>query len=128
MTLEELRDIKSIIDRDLNSGNREDILSLVEYINERLNNDKEALLEENFVSFISRNLSAEELSNLDVNHIMRSAADIRGIYPYDFRVKDFLGINLEELVGIIGKEKLDIILHIFQENNLYNNLNAKRTR
>ena len=51
MTLEELRDIKSIIDRDLNSGNREDILSLVEYINERLNNDKEALLEENFVSF-----------------------------------------------------------------------------
>ena len=128
MTLEELRDIKSIIDRDLNSGNREDILSLVEYINERLNNDKEALLEENFVSFISRNLSAEELSNLNVNHIMRSAADIRGIYPYDFRVKDFLGINLEELVGIIGKEKLDIILHIFQENNLYNNLNAKRTR
>ena len=128
MSLEELRDIKSIIDRDLNSGNREDILSLVEYINERLNNDKEALLEENFVSFISRNLSAEELSNLDVNHIMRSAADIRGIYPYDFRVKDFLGINLEELVGIIGKEKLDIILHIFQENNLYNNLNAKRTR
>ena len=128
MTVEELRDIKSIIDRDLNSGNREDILSLVEYINERLNNDKEALLEENFVSFISRNLSAEELSNLDVNHIMRSAADIRGIYPYDFRVKDFLGINLEELVGIIGKEKLDIILHIFQENNLYNNLNAKRTR
>ena len=128
MTLEELRDIKSIIDRDLNSGNREDILSLVEYINERLNNDKETLLEENFVSFISRNLSAEELSNLDVNHIMRSAADIRGIYPYDFRVKDFLGINLEELVGIIGKEKLDIILHIFQENNLYNNLNAKRTR
>lgn len=128
MTLEELRDIKSIIDRDLNSGNREDILSLVEYINERLNNDKEALLEENFVSFISRNLSAEELSNLDVNHIMRSAASIKGIYPYDFRVKDFLGINLEELVGIIGKEKLDIILHIFQENNLYNNLNAKRTR
>lgn len=128
MTLEELKDIKSIIDRDLNSGNREDILSLVEYINGRLNNDKEALLEENFVSFISRNLSAEELSNLNVNHIMRSAADIRGIYPYDFRVKDFLGINLEELVGIIGKEKLDIILHIFQENNLYNNLNAKRTR
>lgn len=128
MTLEELRDIKSIIDRDLNSGNREDILSLVEYINERLNNDKEALLEENFVSFISRNLSTEELSNLDVNHIMRSATSIKGIYPYDFRVKDFLGINLEELVGIIGKEKLDIILHIFQENNLYNNLNAKRTR
>ena len=128
MTLEELKDIKSIIDRDLNSGNREDILSLVEYINGRLNNDKEALLEENFVSFISRNLSAEELSNLNVNHIMRSAADIRGIYPYDFRIKDFLGINLEELVGIIGKEKLDIILHIFQENNLYNNLNAKRTR
>ena len=128
MTLEELKDIKSIIDRDLNSGNREDILSLVEYINGRLNNDKEALLEENFVSFISRNLSAEELSNLNVNHIMRSAADIRDIYPYDFRVKDFLGINLEELVGIIGKEKLDIILHIFQENNLYNNLNAKRTR
>lgn len=114
MTLEELNKIKSIID----SGNTENLNELIDYINARLNTNKDKMLEENFISFIKRNLTSEELSNINLDFIMRSAASLKGIYPYDFRVKDFLDTDLIKLESIIGQESLGIIMQVLKKYEL----------
>ncbi len=126
MTLEELKDIKSIIDRDLSRGKREDIVSLIEYVNGRLNQDKDAILSENFSSFISRNIVNKELSRVDIDDIMRASADIMEIYPYDFRVKDFIETDIEKLKLVVNQNNLDIILRILKKYNLHENNEKKR--